>query len=206
MSLHSKGYFSHKSAVFFHGLTTEAQHDFFLNIEQSPKPRRRGKLAQEAIDSAFELPARISSNIAEYNGKRIYLLSGKATNNLEVIEHFGPDKDLVRVTSLERTLIDTAVRPEYAGGVSEVLKAYRTARHQLSVPKLVTILKKLDYIYPYHQSIGFYMCKAGGYDNEKLELLRQIPMEFDFYLTNEITEPCYDKSWRICFPRSLYSI
>ena len=38
----------------------------------------------------------------------------------------------VRVTDLERTLIDIAVRPEYAGGVYEVLNVYRLAKGKVS--------------------------------------------------------------------------
>ena len=31
--------------------------------------------------------------------------------------------------------------------------------------------KKMNYIYPYHQAIGFYLSKA-GYDKDQLELLK----------------------------------
>ena len=34
----------------------------------------------------------------------------------------------IRLTNIERTLIDIAVRPVYSGGVFEVLKAYRLAK------------------------------------------------------------------------------
>lgn len=61
----------------------------------------------------------------------------------------------VRVTSLERTLLDATVRPGYAGGVANVLEAYRRAREDLNVSRLINTLGELDHVYPYHQAIGF---------------------------------------------------
>ena len=49
------------------------------------------------------------------------------TNALGVIEIQGSEDETLKVTGIERTLIDIAVRPVYAGGVFEVLKAYKLA-------------------------------------------------------------------------------
>ena len=68
-----------------------------------------------------------------------------------------PDYGPLRFTNLERTLIDAAVRPVYAGGVFEVRKAYQLAKEKVSVNRLAALLQKLNYIYPYHQAIGFYL-------------------------------------------------
>jgi hypothetical protein len=72
----------------------------------------------------------------------------------------------VRETSLERTLIDVTVRPGYAGGIEGVLNAYRRALDAISVSRPVNILKQLDYVYPYHQAVGFYMERAGFQDKQ----------------------------------------
>jgi hypothetical protein len=94
------------------------------------------------------------------------------------------------------------VRPTYAGGVVEVLKAFRAAREILSIETLIATLRKLDYVYPYHQAIGFYMEKA-GYDTKSLDRVRAFGLNFDFYLTNKIPDPLFNSSWRIYYPKEL---
>ncbi len=96
----------------------------------------------------------------------------------------------LRFTNLERTLIDATVRPVYAGGVFEVRKAYELAKEKVSVNRLAALLQKLDYIYPYHQAIGFYLERA-GYKVGLVSLLRRFPMEFDFYLAHDMGQTEY---------------
>jgi hypothetical protein len=67
---------------------------------------------------------------------------------------------------------------------------------------LIATLKKLDYIYPFHQAIGFYMQHA-GYETERLERIGRIPIVFNFYLTHGIVEKDYDPHWRLFFPKTL---
>jgi len=57
----------------------------------------------------------------------------------------------VRVTNLERTLIDAVVRPAYSGGVFEVAKAFELAKDQVSVNAMGAMLGKLRFAYPFHQ-------------------------------------------------------
>jgi hypothetical protein len=79
------------------------------------------------------------------------------------------------------------VRPVYAGGVAQVLETFKAARPRVSVNVLLATLKRLDYLYPYHQCIGFYMQRA-GFEPARLEQVRKIPRTFDFFLTKEIKE------------------
>lgn len=195
VSLVNKSYLSHYSAVYLHNLTTQIPKTIYISFEQSKKNNVDRELEQDAIDSAFLKPQRKSTTTTIYEGYTLLLHNGMYSNRSGVYSL----NDLP-VTNIERTLIDIAVRPGYAGGVDSVLDIYRKAVDKISMNKLVAILDKLNFIYPYHQTIGFYLEKAGLAES-KLEILRQREMLFDFYLTYEMIEKEYNKTWRLYYPK-----
>lgn len=200
LSLRKNLYLSHGSAVFIHNLNDQIPKTIFVNYEQSPKPSGSG-LTQEGIDKAFSHTQRQSKFSFDFDDYHILLLNGKATGRLEVSQINGPNGELLDVTKLERTLIDIAVRPAYAGGVFQVLEAYKGAKESASLNTLIATLKKLNYVYPYHQAIGFYMERA-GYPESKWSKLLKMGTKFDFYLTHQIPEDGrkYDSKWRLYYP------
>ncbi len=200
-SLNANAYLSHFAALHIHGLTDQIPKTVYLNAEQTPKPKPASGLAQERIDAAFKRAPRTSNNVAVYEDRRICLLSGKNTGELGVDNVEGPQGETLRVTGIERTLIDITVRPYYAGGVFEVLEAYRRAADRISINKLTAMLKKIDYVYPYHQAVGFYLERCGAYRDSQIRLLHKIEMHYDFYLTYQMKNPDYSKDWRLFFPK-----
>lgn len=94
------------------------------------------------------------------------------------------------------------VRPSYSSGVSEVLKAFRNANefHKVSVNKLSGYLNRMNFIYPYHQAIGFYL-EAAGYKKSQVDIFAGRDKEFDFYLTYDMRDMDYSKKWRIYYPK-----
>ena len=207
LGISSKCYFSHYSAVKIHGLTEQTPKTYYVNEEQRLESWLAGELTQTTIDAAFRRPVRVTRRVAETDNYRVIFLNGKNTANLGVVEEEfnGPGSERfgrIRVTNIERTLIDITVRPVYSGGVSEVLKAFMEARERVSVNRLAAMLKKLAFIYPYHQAIGFYLERA-GYRSSSLDLFRRIPREFDFYLEHGLKEKEYVKEWRLFIPKWL---
>jgi hypothetical protein len=200
-SIHHSAYISHYSAMAHHGLTDQVPKVTYVTVEQSSKPYK-GTLTQKGIDSAFSKPQRKTNAIAELGNdeKRITIqkINGKYTNSLGVSK-----ADDYRVTNLERTLIDATVRPAYCGGVTEVLEAYRRAATSISINKLKALLKKLDYTYPYHQAIGFYMQSSGSYTEKQYEQLASFPMDFRFYLTYDMRDKEFSDKWQLYFPKFL---
>lgn len=196
-SFHEKAYISHYTAAFYHGLTDNIVKTVYINQEQSPKNENDWKPTQEAIDNAFSKSMRSTNRTTIYKGQKIHWLTGKNTRELGVLEEEG-----IRVTNIERTLIDLAVRPEYGGGVHEILTMYENAKNQVSVNKIYSYIKKLNHTYPYHQSIGFYLEKA-GYKESSLRLLERIPIELDFYLDYELKDKSYSERWNLYYPAYL---
>jgi predicted transcriptional regulator of viral defense system len=203
LSIHPKSYLSHYTAMYFHGLTDQLPKTIYLNIEQKLKGKTAGGLTQERITAAFKKTTRLSTNIAAFQNYQIRLLNGKNTENTGVVDTKDENNDIIRITDLERTLIDIAVRPEYAGGPTEVLHAYKAASDKISVNRLAATLKKIDYTYPYHQVIGFYMEKCGAYRESQIELLKKIEMKYDFYLMHKTEDTKYSKEWRLFYPKGM---
>mgnify|MGYP000533613284 CR=1 FL=1 len=70
-----------------------------------------------------------------------------------------------------------------------------------SINKLAAYLRTLNFTYPYHQAIGFYLERAGDYSDSQINLIRQFPIEFDFYLTYQMKNPDYNERWRLFIPK-----
>ncbi|MCY1270053.1 hypothetical protein D9M68_184980 [compost metagenome] len=205
MGLRKDAYFSHYTAMRLHGLTEQTPTAVYLTDERSQGPPRSPvKLTQLDIDQAFAQLPRVSHNTVVYEERKIYLLNGAYTGHLGLVtERVNDDRgqDIeVRMTSLERTLIDITVRPFYAGGVYEVAKAFALAKDVVSVNKLVTTLRKLEFTYPYHQAIGYYLERA-RFKPSLLDLVRRLPMEHDFYLAHDMgAKKRYVSDWRLFVP------
>lgn len=132
------------------------------------------------------------------------VLNGKNTGNLRVtlLDHALAGRILV--TNLERTLIDITVRPDYSGGPIKILQAFQRARARANTRTLIHLLKSLEYVYPYHQTIGFFMEKA-KFPKDQYEQLRQFGINFEFFVAHGMAKPHFDYKWRVYYPRSLES-
>lgn len=199
-SLRGGAYLSHAAAVFLLGLNDQIPKTLYVNKEQSPKPVPSTPLAQDRIDRAFRNSPRRSNYVYRHGETHYVLLSGKNTGDFGIEERSGPSGEPLRVTGLERTLVDIAVRPAYSGGVYQVLEAYRTAAERLSVPKLLETLDRLDYVYPYHQVIGYYLEKAGLQEADT-RTFKDRGLAWDFYLTHGLRDAELVPAWRLYVPR-----
>ena len=196
MNLSRNVYFTHYTAMVIHGLTDQIPKSYFVNYER-PTPTIRGEIDQEIIDENFSRPLKRSSNIYSYDDFKFYLLQGVHTGQLGVQDFGNNFKSLC--TDLERTLIDITVRPAYSGGVTEVLEAFIRAKESINFNQLVLYLKQIQHAYPYHQAIGFYMERA-GYTESHLEILKEMGINYKFYLSHGIRKPKISNDWNIVYP------
>lgn len=203
LSLRAGSYASHGTAALTHDLVPEMK-DVYVNKEQSVKPTNDSQLTQASIDRAFANKPRTTNYIYLFKQTRLFLLNGKNTGDFGVTEVITPTGMPLRATSINRTLVDITVRPTYAGGISNVLNAFRKAGDRISIPELVATLKRIDHVYPYHQAIGFYL-QAAGFSRARLKPIFELGTQFDFYLDYKMTSPDYDSYWKLYFPKKLLS-
>lgn len=193
-------YFSHFSALFINNLTLQIPKQIYLSAERTNTSYRNSPdtLNQTTIDEAFKKTARVTNNKRHYKDNTINFLQGQGYNKLGIV----PFREKYLVSDIERTLIDVSVRPFYAGGVTQVLEAYERAKGMLDVDKMYSYYRKMKFIYPYHQAIGFYLEKA-GYSEEKQNLFKQESIRFSFYLTYNISRKSFSKKWSLYYPTGL---
>ncbi len=208
MTLDPQAYLSHYSALFLNDLTDQIPKIIYLNHEQKQKALGDAlletEIPQEQIDDAFSRPQRISKNIVEYDqNSSLCLLNGMGDGKVGIVVRQVPPKLTVRVSDLERTLLDCAVSPYYAGGVFQVRDAFTRAAERLSVNKLIAYLRKMKYRYPFHQVIGFYLEASGAYKDKQLALLDAFPRKRKFYLMHGIEKAKFSERWQLYYPEGL---
>lgn len=205
-SLKPNAYLAHRAAMFLNNLCTDYLETIHINVEQSQQHKRNtNSLTQVAIDQAFKNKVRVSNEIAEANGIQVCITHGQKTDQLGVETKNGSVGEALRVANIERTLIDITVRPIYAGGPTEVLKAYKNAANKVSIEKLINTLCKMNFVYPFHQAVGFYLHASQSYSKTDIEAFESIKKEFDFYLDYRMKNPAYSKQWKIFYPADLIS-
>ena len=200
-----KSYISYFSAMFFYNLTEQLPKKLFLSIERKSHAIPQ-ELQQENIDKALCKKGRLPKVVMQILGYDIYLINAKEANRagIKTVRMFNKN---YRITTLDRTLIDIVVRAEISGGMQEVIGAYQQAieeyKKDISINKIIFLLKKLEYIYPYHQVIA-YLLHRNGIDISKIK--KEFEFKYDFYLTRgEINSKrddlIYDSEFRIFVPK-----
>lgn len=203
-ALKPDAYLVHRAAMYLNNLCPDPPEIIHINVEQSQHHKRNtNSLSQGAIDQAFKNKARVSNEIAEANGMKVCVTHGQKTDRLGVKTKTGQQGEKLRVTDIERTLIDITVRPLYAGGPNEVLKAYAQAGNRVSIEKLVTTLSKMNFVYPFHQAVGFYLEASKAFAEEDLAKFERMERPFDFYIDYRMKQPVYSKHWKIFYPKDL---
>lgn len=198
LSLLNKSWISHLSALNTHELVNQCSNKIFVTQEQSKKISTKNILKQVDVDNAFKKEQRPLNQIFKFKTQEYCLLKGKYSNRLGVIEMKYKSKD-VFVTDIERTLIDCVVRPAYSGGVKTIIEAFRNALGKVDVVKMFNYLNQLNYIYPYHQSIGF-LLEYTGYSAKDWSLFDKVPKSINFYLDYNITNKYLNRRWLVYIP------
>jgi len=203
-----KAYISFLSSMYHYNLTDQLPKKLYLSVERKSHAPHN-ELEQNTINKALCKEGRLPSIVLNILGYEIYLIHSKEANRVGIknIQLF--DKDY-RITTIERTLVDIVVRSEISGGTQEVIQVYKKAfelyKKDISINKIIFILKKLNYIYPYHQVVGYLLFKSGFGNTDKLK--KEFEFKNDFFLTRgevntNLDELDYDEEFRLYIPRNL---
>lgn len=200
ISLAPSGYFSHTTALYFNKISDSFGPNVFVTDEQWGE-NNSSPLTQEGIDKAFSQLPRLSNDKLKWNGYTITRVRKKLPKN----SPGSPSKEWAteaRHTDLERTLIDIVVAPEYGEGCANITKAFEASKHMLDTKVLYRYLEKLNFTYPYNQSVGFYLERA-GYTVQDYEPFLPRAKSLRFYLQRQIQAPSYCHKWKIYYPADL---
>lgn len=215
VNLSPNSYLSHYSSLYLTNLTLENPKKIFINKEQSPKMKvSRDDLEQKNVDYAFSKKPRITNNKAYFTHNQIvyevYMLNGMNTNELGVIKiHPFNFTNPVKITDFERTLIDITMKPIYSGGIEEVIEVYKKLKHKVSISKVIQYLDVLDHIYPYEQSVLFYLNKSNYSKARQEKIINYIKKKktnkIKFYLDNQLIKKKLDELSNVYYPSYLDS-
>lgn len=207
LTVKKNGYLSYYSAMQVHQLTLQIPKTVYISEEKYADPYKlksnEVELKQENVDKAFSKPQRVAAESykSKLDGFRYVYLQRKHTNiNIGIIKR----QDLT-ITDLERTLIDISVRPVYSGGAFEVLNAYKNAKSKINIDKINEYLTQLDYIYPYHQLIGFYLDLV-GFSQKELKVFLDKKTNINFYQTYNLSNKKLNEKWGIYYPIGLEAL
>jgi predicted transcriptional regulator of viral defense system len=157
MEVHPYAALSHRSALVFHGLTDDLPKDITAIL---PAIGRAGLLppGTKALDwEALTLAP----------GRPVPRILGRPIHwtRVDPARYFGlgeytPRGYPVRVTTLERTLLDALQRPDLSGGIEDVLRAWVRARDLLDLDELVADVDRLG-ITLLRQRVGYILEEIG---------------------------------------------
>lgn len=205
-------FFSHHTASCIHGFNDPTDSIFMSNLYQS-KTSKKGVLNQNAINRIFSGKMRqvkkstlITNNHLDLENK-LYLLSQYADISKYTLDDLGiiqkqVNKSHILISSFERLLIESVVRPSYFPNLKSIIDIYIKAEKYIDFNKLFKILDSLNYTYPYHQSIGF-LLEITNYSQQQVSLFQNLPINFDFYLIYNSSkyDLQYSEKWHLFYPK-----
>lgn len=176
------GILSHSSAMELHRLTD--QRSYTMHLYEAPyTPGQTARVPSSVNEKSSEeslstIPP--GTNLADWRTESLprnvrltdhneYIIQTHTTKAIwifgsEILQSQGVD---IRVTNVERTLIDGLRNPANCGGLNEVFRAWVRAADDLSVDQLVEYVKRFDQSILY-QRVGFVL-EAMGIHHEQLD-------------------------------------
>ncbi len=113
----------------------------------------------------------------------------------------------IRVTSLEKTIVDCIDEINFSGGIEEVLNALEQIKY-LNEDKLIEILEESDKIYLY-QKVGYLLETCNDQLNLSEHFFAQckshLTHKINYLMKGEFETVRLDKSWNLLVPENIKS-
>ncbi len=203
-----QGYFCNLSSIYYHSLTNQVPKALYICYEKKPAKRKKvNTVNNNELRRSFIKPHRHTKHVYTLNDYEIIVVERRARiSGSGVVESHLPSTLLPntsRVTCIERALIDAVVSPQYNGGIVSVNTYFRNARDMLDMAMLIKIYRRLDFVYPYSQSIGFLLDRAGMPKYASV-IYKNFPPERSFFVDHDAkTSWIYDEKWKLYYPAGI---
>ena len=202
-----KEYFCNLTSIYYHSLTNQVPKAIYICYEKrSAKRKKVNTVNNNELRRAFIKPHRHTKHVYTLNDYNVVVVERARISDSGVVESHPPSTLLPstsRVTCIERAMIDAVISPHYNGGIVSVYTYFRNARDMLDMAKLIKIYRRLDFVYPYSQSIGFLLDRAGMPKYASV-IYKSFPPERSFYVDHDAkTSWIYDEKWKLYYPAGL---
>ena len=151
------------TAVAFHSLTTQppAQHHIATLTDPRPKPSPGPSITACAVPRTPRKKAdALGTWLFTFHGLRYYHTSRERRLVPGIQTRFLGPATLIRITTLEQTLLDTLHRPLSCGGPAVVFEAWEQGVGRAKESKLVNYLRAMDRL-PMIQRVGYLLERMG---------------------------------------------
>ncbi len=203
-----KKYFGNLTSIYYHSLTNQVPKAIYICYEKKLAKRKKvNTLNNNELRRSFIKPHRHTKHVYTLNDHEIIVVERRAGISCSGVVESHPPSTLLpntsRVTCIERALIDAVVSPQYNGGIVSVYTYFRNARNMLNMTKLIKIYMQLDFVYPYSQSIGFFLDRA-GMPKQAAIIYKKFPPERNFYVDHDAKSSwIYNEKWKLYYPAGL---
>ena len=167
-------YVSHYSAMAIHSLTTQPVLKVFIT---SPKRAKRKLIS----------------------GIEFFFVSAKPSNFFGIRDQWITKQMKVKVSDLEKTIVDALARPEFCGGVSEIAKGIWLRKNKINYTKLLRYCQRIK-IKAVSKRLGFLLQTLNLADKNILTKLKDYIKDSKAYVPLDPTlkkQGKYLSSWRL---------
>lgn len=187
-------FFSMSTSLSKQGLNDYRNEFIFISKELTAKNTKRSTsdLTQDAIDQAFKKDYRRTSVVGSFRDKHIVFLSPKNTHDFGVITRSSG----LRLSSIDRAFVEMVVNVQYFADSRNIIRVFEPLKDELRVDAIYEVLRKFDFIYPYYQSMGYYLEKI-GFDKNQLQKFKNEVKGLKFYTDKKAKKYYYNDYWQM---------